>query len=102
VVDATGGKAVSAARVEGLDRQEHLAVRAADDHADLGEAVGVLHRVEERPDRDLDPARLAEAGRQRYELLGLRRVQLHLVETLAFDEQAHFFMLHRGESRSLS
>src|SRR5438105_13313774 len=44
VMDAAGREPVGLARIEGLDRQEDLPVRAPHDHADLADAVGVVDR----------------------------------------------------------
>src|SRR6267143_1397937 len=69
MMDAAGREPVSAARIEGLDRQKYLPGRAPYDHADLSDAVGVVDRIEEAVvDRCVDPPRLSVSGREQSDL----------------------------------
>src|SRR5437762_902355 len=66
-----------ATRIKGLDRERHLAVAAPDDHADLGEPIRSLDRIEERTDNGLDSSRSAVTSREVPNLIGVRAVEEH-------------------------
>jgi len=53
------GQSIRTAWIERLYQEGNLSVPAPDHHADLGESIGTLHRIEEGRDHGVDPSRRA-------------------------------------------
>ena len=92
-MDAARWQAVGSPWVEGLYAERHLPAPTSHDHADLGEPVRVLDRIEERPNRDVHAARLAKAGR---DLDDLRFELRHSLAIVLVQHVLEPFTQHHG------